>query len=589
MIKFNYIKANRKKYSNSFKIQVIYNLYIKSFVVIVLFLQSCGKNPDDVDIKHLDTLRYELIIDTINNEDYFKKDNSADIYLANNLISLLMKNNKDYSANQFFSYIDSLNGSYNLILKNLHVTTAKIYRKYLLKPVNKGSISLNTNGYERNAQYIHPAIAYSETPIGGYRYWMFASNYPNNNGLYEDEDLLVSNDAITWYRVMPSSLETDVTKPVLPPNAFDISPDKGRENSFVPIPKAGMNIKMNGIDYKPGRTLKHDPEIYIKDGEVFLYNFYNFYDDVSMTNFHRFVCVISTKDGKNWFINRKDGSKLIANSDNLKELFTQSSVDGKENYIRYFNNSTKGTSLNYDSNMQIVYDGVNWWAYYGMYSNYNYSNLGIKRYKGSSNLNFNWDEEEFCKSLVPLSLATTHWGIKFYNSKFYVIGGYKVFESNDGLSFRQLAMNPNTHIPVHQYKVTTCIGENGKFIVALGSQFQRNTLQSPLESGGVYLNDIVTTIEHFDNFNQFVQESESGKKGVSLIAIVTVKKVNNKGEIYLFNCLDSNFNSNSDFNFGNFKLEKGDKLNVGFFPCLYGLTNAQISFNKNILLISEIK
>ena len=90
-----------------------------------------------------------------------------------------------------------------------------------LKPTNGASIEKEEQGYMAMSQYIHPAIAYSSVALNGYNYFIFASNYPRENPRYEDDDLLVSVDGLTWERVLPYG-EANAGEPQLPENVFFI-------------------------------------------------------------------------------------------------------------------------------------------------------------------------------------------------------------------------------------------------------------------------------------------------------------------------------------------------------------------------------
>ena len=284
---------------------------------------------------------------------------------------------------------------------------------------------------------------------------------------------------------------------------------------------------MNGTNFTPPRTLKHDPEILIEGGYLYLYNFYNFYEPIEGSEYdaskqHRFVVVFRTNNLIDWEICRTDGSVISATSSNILEIFTQSSVDGKNNYIRYFNWIDNPDTE--DSNMQVVKDENSgaWYAYYKDYGVYTNSNIGIKRYTGTSHLNFNWDTSVYCQSSTN-TRSQEHEEIFFYNDKYYYITADFIHESDDGINFIQL---PNLPIPIlntgNGYKTDVCIGANGNVFVAnscIAKAYNRTRAESPYKSGR---NDVATLIFKLSSFQDIIDFAKNGKDFASLSVHISI-------------------------------------------------------------------
>jgi hypothetical protein len=398
-----------------------------------------------------------------------------------------------------------------------------------VKPSNNSAIRLSYAGFDCVNQYVHPSIDYSATALNGYNYFMFVSNYPRENPAYEDDDLLVSADGQNWIRV-PEYGSSGVGEPQLPENVFLTGTDNGREKTFVPIPPAGTSFQMNGATFTPSRSLKHDPEILIEGGYLHLYNFYNFYESNGLggydsTKYHRFVVVFRTNDLRNWEICRTDGSTITASAANIAEIFSQSSVDGKDNFIRYMNWNVEPNLK--DSNMQVVKDGVGtWYAYYKEYGDYTNSNIGLKRFEGTSHLNFDWTQFDYCAaSSVPVTQE--HPAVFYYNTKFYYITHDILYESSDGINFSPLTNQPFPTVIGTPYKTDVCIGAGGNLFIATSSLFYNyvKPTESIIQSG----RDVMTNVFKMSSFADVLTCATSSKIMASAYVNITIHPANSDG------------------------------------------------------------
>lgn len=428
-----------------------------------------------------------------------------------------------------------------------------------LAPKNKSSISIIKDNYERINEYIHPSMAFFESNNRFAKYWMFVSNYPDETSEYEDDDLLYSNDLINWDRVGPSSFNGKY-KSV--DNIFLPFKDNGRENAFLPIPYQNSNIIINGKPFVVVKSLKHDPEILYYNNSLYLYNFYNFYETKDGKSPHRFIVLFRTSDFIHYDIVRTDGSMIPASKSNLAEIFTQSSVDGKNNYIRYFDESNADFHTLKDAAMQIVCINNVWYAYYSEYGLFDKSNLSLKRYKGTSPFSFDWNNPEYCQTNRNSS-KSLHTDVKFYKGKVYVIGNMYMYESADGLHFTESKYPVFPSVMGNGYKPEILITDNNKAVFAHGSLISTYTkarvkrVDDMLNHPGGCMSSVL--LYAYNSFDDIIQQSKNGYDDAYIHCIVSIITP----DIRRNTVLESYFIKNSD----------GTKIDNDFYKKCVGTYN----------------
>ena len=353
---------------------------------------------------------------------------------------------------------------------------------------------------------VHPSIAYSDTPVGGFKYWMIASGYPPYNSgdsLWEDEEVYVSNDAKDWQRVR-SMYETDKSYTTdtlrLPPQS--LVTHNARKHGFLPIPSQGDVIEMsmpahNGAEAKDremvtldgGLPWKHDPFIMIDGGYVYTYHTYHLPIVGRTGTDNRFIVCVRTNDGVNWDVVRTDGSTMRLTEENSKTIFTKS-ADGKYNYIRYMYDTS-------GMNPEIIkYGDGDYELLYG-------SNFRV-RHKGTTPYNFDWETAYPVQNLG----SGHHPGALLYQNKLYIVNQNGVFVSSDrGVTLVKMPYFPLWigGVEGFSYKRNLCIGEGGKLIVG-DVQRQKAAEKSLFSSGGYNkTNDINQLLLYeFDSVDEFI-------------------------------------------------------------------------------------
>lgn len=71
--------------------------------------------------------------------------------------------------------------------------------------------------YDGSGEGVHPSVVYVPAKIGGHRWWMGFTPYPNGVDDYENPSILCSDDGINW--VVPDG----VTNPIVPPPADTVN------------------------------------------------------------------------------------------------------------------------------------------------------------------------------------------------------------------------------------------------------------------------------------------------------------------------------------------------------------------------------
>ena len=68
----------------------------------------------------------------------------------------------------------------------------------VIRDTGSSRLMLNIPNYEGSGQAIHPDVLLLKKPIGGYRYWMAFTPYPNGSNIHENPSIVVSNDGKNW-------------------------------------------------------------------------------------------------------------------------------------------------------------------------------------------------------------------------------------------------------------------------------------------------------------------------------------------------------------------------------------------------------
>lgn len=313
--------------------------------------------------------------------------------------------------------------------------------------------------------YAHPSIAYTDTPIGGFKYWCVASILPgaDADAIWEDEDILVSNDGVTWERVR-SLYETDKAYTTdtlrLPPHDFASG---ARVHGFLPVPDLGDTIEIsmpadNGaaavdnltITVGPTLPWKHDPCILIDGGYVYIYHSFHvpYVDRQGGTN--RFVVCTRTNDGVNWECVRSDGSTYALDSPTAaRQMFTKDG-SGRYNYLHY-------AYATGNSNPEVIKYGAGDYEFiYGA----NFS----RRHAGTTPWDF-----DFSTSLPFQDVGSgNHPGLLYTGSELLLVNSDTLYRSTDrGVSFTAKPFYPLWVGSVDNlpYRKSMCMGPSGEVLV----------------------------------------------------------------------------------------------------------------------------
>ena len=435
--------------------------------------------------------------------------------------------------------------------------------------VPSGSID-NPNTFADSAKYplynnVHPSIAYTETPVGGFKYWMISSTYPpiaDGNVLWEDEDLYVSNDAANWQRVR-SMYETDKSYTTqtlrLPPQTLETV--YARKNAFLPCPAAGATLEMstpasNGLPAMDrqlvtlnGFPWKHDPCILIDGGYVYTYHSFNLKSEIfGASKGHFFVCV-RTANGVDWEVIRTDGSTMLLTEESSRNLFTKDE-QGRFNYLSFAYQDSR-------SNPEVIKYGT------GDYELFWGTNFG-KKYTGTTPYTFDFDTS----LAVSDKGVPNHPTLQLFDDKLYLISGFGVYESsNRGVSWTLLPHYPMWLGGVGgiSYKKSGCIGEGGKYIYI---DTQRFLAQSFALSAFNYVNDINQLfVYEYASFSDFINKANEGLDDAYIdLQITRVNLTNQTREVLCLPYISATNVSGSGagvlqrIKIADLKVEQGDML-----------------------------
>ncbi|QIC64450.1 hypothetical protein [Acinetobacter schindleri] len=327
-------------------------------------------------------------------------------------------------------------------------------------------------GKTLSSQYIHPDICYCSQPVGGYKYWMINSVWPNANEQFEDPEVFVSNDGIEWMRVRGfTELESGGIAFKLP----EVYWNSNHKTGFMPIPISGSfefaKETVTEVSDVTSTYLAHDPAISYHNGYVNMYVLYNF-GLGSSTRDHKYIICLRTNNGKDWEIVREDGSTMPYNEANSKLLFTK--TNGIRNHIKYYYGSGgAGSSRAYAPQIVKVSDSE-WYMY--VRTNLNsvptsgYS-LSTVRYRGSNPYVFNWDSPEILSKTNNFGGVLWHFGMHYNNGKFYCVFNGYLATSTDGVNFTVLPQRFFWQgMSSDLYKPTLTVGHDGKVKMAYSLQ-----------------------------------------------------------------------------------------------------------------------
>ena len=230
--------------------------------------------------------------------------------------------------------------------------------------------NINVYKYKESGIYdfVHPEVIDTGLDtIGGYRYWLISSTHPQQNALYEDEFIFVSNDFAEWKRIRGFNELYDSSKHAASlslPNHSLVDPTAMSYEQLLPIPTSGL-VVVDGVSKEVSEFLKHDPAMTYDPVEkaIYIYLVYNFKfvgDPVGTpVNLNQINVCIRTYDGVNWQCVRSDGSYFLLDGTSSLLMFTQ--TEGKNNYINYRKNmpEIKGKSVVKHNNVWYMFYGNN--------------------------------------------------------------------------------------------------------------------------------------------------------------------------------------------------------------------------------------
>ena len=329
---------------------------------------------------------------------------------------------------------------------------------------NDNTIPNYVNDHSKTG-YTHPSIAYDSAGVAGFKYWMIASILPGDrvagDAVWEDEDIFVSNDAVTWQRIR-SLYEDDKTYTTstlrLPPNDFS---DNARRHAFIPAPAVGDTIEIshpenNGKAEVDRETViiddlcyKHDPAILLDGGYVYIYHTYHLAYNGESAGTNTYMLLTRTNDGVNWECVRQDGTTLqLTDESATREIFTKN-ASGVMNHIFY-------GYLSFTSNPEVIrYAENDYEMLYGL----NFS----KRLKGTTP----WSIDFFTDHPMQDVGSENHPGVFYDGTTLYLVNDKNVYYSTD----RGVTLTKYDYyclwqggLNVQPYKFALCIGEAGKLI-----------------------------------------------------------------------------------------------------------------------------
>lgn len=336
------------------------------------------------------------------------------------------------------------------------------YSQPALKVIRSPSALSNSN--EVLGQYVHPDVLCVPEGFMGYKYWMVNSAYPYSNPTTEDAEIFVSNDGLSWERILHPDEGYTTNIPLrIPPTYWSIYDPKyysERYRFFMPIPRGGVDMEFatkSGVALQTIRSgLNHDPAISFHDGWLNIYITYNIAIEVAAKN-HRYTVCYRTQDFVNWQVVREDGTAFDYNELSAQTIF--SSTSGVRNHIYYANNPTDS-----DVSKQFVKVSDAEWYCYAVITEA--SGAVLVRYTGTSPYIFDWSTYQRC-TITPVNTQRLwHIAVKHIDGKFYFMYSGYLTSSVDGINFT------NSTVPIVRagmqgvvYKPYFVKGHDGKLKV----------------------------------------------------------------------------------------------------------------------------
>lgn len=399
-------------------------------------------------------------------------------------------------------------------------------------------------GKTMDSQWIHPDICYAPEGVGGYKYWMVNSNFPNGNDRQEDANLFVSNDGINWIRVRGFNETNDGGVGFKTPQIHWAS---NYADGFMSIPRNGNSFEFALSSTIETKTitgyLDHDPAISYHNGYVNVYILYNL-GFVNASYDHKYVVCYRTNNGIDWEIVREDGSTMPYNQANAQLIFTK--TNGVRNHI-CFKYSASGVG-GLDLSPQVVKVSDNEWYYYARTGS---SNLNLVRYTGTSPYIFDFNSPQPISKNNATGGSLWHFGMRYYDGIFYCITHGFMFTSTDGINFT------TTPYPFFWrgmssdiYKPTFVVGHDGKVKMAYGIQSllaipHAYSLQNPISSIG--LNRAQTNVKitstlltEYSSLADIMNRSNSAIEDAYVdIVVMSISQRTKSTQVRLLPCLRS--------------------------------------------------
>ncbi len=362
-------------------------------------------------------------------------------------------------------------------------------------------------GKTMDSQYVHSDICYAPEGVGGFKYWMINSNFPNGSEISEDADLFVSNDGTNWTRVLGFNEIGTTSLGFRNPEVFWNSDFK---NAFMPIPKgsAGNTFEFAKESVIENGTvwgyLAHDPAISYHNGYINIYILYNIGLGSETPN-HKYVVCYRTNNGSDWEIVREDGSTMPYNSTNAMLIFTK--TNGVRNHIRYITKGG-GNITGWELSPQVVKVSDTEWYYYTRDpSNVTPASgftMNLIRYKGNNPYSFNFADRQIVAKTNNIGGSPWHFGMQYISGKFYCLFNGYMATSTDGLNFTVEA-NPFFWRGMSSdiYKPAFVVGHDSKVKIAYGIQvhfanphpYRPQITPGPINTDSVYdANKVVATL-----------------------------------------------------------------------------------------------
>ena len=331
--------------------------------------------------------------------------------------------------------------------------------------IGEGLIGANDN------QWIHPDMCHANPSVGGYKYWMVDSLYPNGNDRVEDVELFVSNDAMNWKRVRGFLESSDDGIGFKNPQVFW---DTKYPNAFLPIPITGNSFEFAKQSVTETSTilgyLNHDPAITYHDGYVIAYILYNFGFTIPNNYNHKYIICLRTNNGTDWEIVRQDGSTMPYNEANAKLLFTKTNGVRNHHYYKTTTASIAGRDL---SPQMVKVSDTEFHMYTRDEPAFTKPSAGVGldmiRYSGTTPYTIDYSNGVVMSRDNATSNRLWHFGMRFYNGKYYLLTNGFMLTSTDGLNFKT-----PTHpffwrgMSADLYKPTFVLGHDGKVKIAYG-------------------------------------------------------------------------------------------------------------------------